>query len=291
MQNLANLANMSKLWGKGGLAPSESFVLQATSGTISPADGQVTYIWQGSQNTLTAADSRIYVFKKCILKKMFIYARTSVAPTSELSTLEIIVNGTTSYTVTNSYDMSTQTLRNYSNQNLNIPLNPGDYFCLKRTVPTWVTNPTNVVLNAFFGLDWVPSVVTWEYVLQVGTNSFSPADWLTYYITDSEQTNTATEWRMYAPFSWTLVAVYIYARCTVPWSNEAITFTLRKNITTDYDITTTATLDATHNVYQNVSMSVPLNAWDYFSLKMICPTWVTNPTGITMRFTAVIQRT
>ena len=158
--NIANMANISRLWGWGGWGSliNESFALQATHWTIlSPADATTYYVWQGVFSNIWASDARIYVQKKCILKKCYIASRLTGTGTTEQSTISILVNWTTAYTVTATFQNNVASINLASNTSLWIALNKGDYFCLRRVTPTWATNPTNVWMNAVFRCDCSPA--------------------------------------------------------------------------------------------------------------------------------------
>lgn len=284
-----HISRYPELWtGVSISAPSESFTLQATNGTVfNPADATTYYIGQGiASSTIWPSDARIYVPRKCILKKFYLFMRLASAATNEQSTISIIVNWTIEYVVTSTY----VTVNNWTvtNTDLSIPLNAWDYITIKRVTPTRSTNPTSVWTNIVLWCECSPVSITWKYVIQWWQVSLSPADGTRWLISDADHATTLSAWRYYIPASWTLVAAYVYIRCT-PWSNENIIYSLRKNNTTDYDITTTAKLDAVSVLLSNISLSIPVSAWDYLALNATYPTWVTNPTSLTHRFIFIIQ--
>lgn len=78
----------------------------------------------------------------------------------------------------------------------------------------------------------------------------------------------------------TSVDVFLRIECSAG-SNENVAFYLR-NITTatDYTITTTATLDAAIVFISAIGLAATGSAGDEWEVKMVNPTWGTNPTGV-----------
>lgn len=122
------------------------------------------------------------------------------------------------------------------------------------------------------------------YALQVGSITFNPADAATYYFGEQYSlapTTTAAIRRVMIPKSGTIKAAYLlcYVNGTLG-SNTATTFKIRVNNSSDTDITTSAALNATPVNITNSSLSISVSAGDYIEIKMVCPTWPTNPTNV-----------
>jgi len=62
-------------------------------------------------------------------------------------------------------------------------------------------------------------------------------------------------------------------------SAENISLYIRLNNITDYLISTVGLAAAERN-FQNFSLNIPIIATDFFEIKISCPAWVTNPTGV-----------
>ncbi len=60
-------------------------------------------------------------------------------------------------------------------------------------------------------------------------------------------------------------------------TNESISIYVRLNNTTDYLIQTVSNTNQTKD-FVNTSINIPFVANDYIEIKMVTPTWVTNPT-------------
>jgi hypothetical protein len=118
--------------------------------------------------------------------------------------------------------------------------------------------------------------------LHVATNSVSPADAATYYFggvgVKNPDTNAAVK-RLYTPMSGRIIAavVSMYS-LTATGTNEDITMYIRVNNTTDYTLAVVGVADA-HRVFSNQSLAIPLTVGDYIEIKMVSPTWATNPEG------------
>lgn len=294
--NMQNLMSMQKLWSKVSALPSESFTIQATNwGNLVPNDATSYYIWNGVVSaTLAATDIRIYVPKKCKMTKCVIDNKNWVTSTTEPSTISILVNWVTEYVISSTFVTNTTnaTIVNTSlNGWLGIPLNEWDYFCIKWITPIWVTNPSNLQINAVCWFDCIPIVNTWSYLLQGWHIQLNPTASITNYFVDTISVTTDTA-NLTVPVSWTIVAAYIFVRVGITLaSSEQFTYAIRLDHATDYTITSTATLSALSNTFTNTSLNVPV-VWgtSVINLKAARPAWVTTPTNINTRFTYVIQR-
>lgn len=288
--HLGNISNISRLWGWGGWGSviNESFTLQATHWTVlSPADATTYYLWQGIFSNIWADDARIYVQKKCILKKVFLSSKHT-AWSSEQSTISILVNGTTSYTVTSTRIDSTASINTASNTSLSIPLNKGDYFCIKRVTPTWTSNPVNVWMNAVCRLESAPASPHWTYEIIGTCVCTNPADSTAYYFDDSNFGTNATQARIYIPKAGTITWATLYTRSPTISSNEQFTIALRLNNTSNTDVTTTATFDAISTVYTKTDLSLAVAEGDYVCWTYTAPVRGTNPINQTMTFNITV---
>lgn len=64
-------------------------------------------------------------------------------------------------------------------------------------------------------------------------------------------------------------------------SNENVSVILRLNNTTDTTITSTLQLTARANTFNNTGLSIAVTQGDYVEIKVVCPTWATNPSTVT----------
>lgn len=114
------------------------------------------------------------------------------------------------------------------------------------------------------------------------TNVFAPADATTYFfggIGVQEPNTVAGTRRIYFPIACTIDSCIIFCYNASAGSTENVSAYIRLNNTTDYTISTTyqMTASATYSICSNTSMSVPIAANDFIELKLVCPTWATNP--------------
>lgn len=112
--------------------------------------------------------------------------------------------------------------------------------------------------------------------------TFSPSDATTYYVGTVPITpaTTAGLRRIYFPRAATIKSVRLYIMIGgTAGTTEATSFYVRLNNATDTTISTTATLDA-NNLVTASALSIAIAAGDYVEIKMVAPTWATNPTNV-----------
>ncbi len=131
------------------------------------------------------------------------------------------------------------------------------------------------------------------YALTVAALTFNPADNATYYMGQlpalAPTTTTATR-RLLVPKTGTLKAAYLLAYVNGTLGSATNTsFYVRLNNTTDYTVSTTVTLNATVVSITNSSMSASVTAGDYLEIKVVCPTWATNPTNVVLSGSLYIE--
>lgn len=123
------------------------------------------------------------------------------------------------------------------------------------------------------------------YVLEAHFGaSLSPADATTYYFSPFPTFGLATvaaNQKIRVPRAGVVRRIYIEGGCTAG-SAETSTISFRLNDTTDTTITSTAVFNASPFSISNTGLSITLAQGDYFTVKWVTPTWVTNPTGLYM---------
>lgn len=146
------------------------------------------------------------------------------------------------------------------------------------------------------GTDWTSGTIssTGFEILQVkspsGTN---PADGITYFLpvtgnlTDLTASGSAAT-RIYITSSGTITKCYgIFFVIGTTATTETSTVAIRLNNTTDTNVVTNLQLSAAVNAFNNTGLSISVSAGDFIEFKLICPTWVTNPTTVTYTISAV----
>jgi hypothetical protein len=136
----------------------------------------------------------------------------------------------------------------------------------------------------------ISSVITYSntvansYQLAANFASSNPADATTYYFGafGGALGTTANINRIFFLRAGTVVAAAVSMYCTTG-TNEQSTISFRLNNTTDTTISTAVDLSTTFAYVQNTALSIAVAVGDYFEIKWLTPTWVTNPTGVTGR--------
>ncbi len=117
------------------------------------------------------------------------------------------------------------------------------------------------------------------YVLPVfTTNITSVADLATLYFGNyafTAQTSPDT-CRIYIPKTGTIKVAEINVFSTTVGSNENVSLYIRLNNTTDTLIQTRG-MGAANALFSNTGLNISVSAGDYIEIKMVCPTWATNP--------------
>lgn len=140
------------------------------------------------------------------------------------------------------------------------------------------------------GTDWTSSAfsssVTW--VINIGpTGSSNPTDGSTYFLSLNVLTtftaSGAGSTRFYFGSSRTITTCYGIAFVAgTLGSSENVSIIIRKNNTSDTTVTSTLQLTSASNSFNNTGLSISLVAGDYIEVKMVNPTWATNPTSVTL---------
>jgi len=118
-----------------------------------------------------------------------------------------------------------------------------------------------------------------------------PLDSTTYYMVSLQSfVNTSTSSnvmaRIYVTTAFTLTKVYgaISVDGTLG-SAQNCTLFIRKNDTSNTNITTTLQLTSAINTFNNTALSISLVAGDFISIGFTGPAWTTNPTSVSLQLT------
>jgi len=129
--------------------------------------------------------------------------------------------------------------------------------------------------------DKINSMTQFGYTLMVQADNSSPLDAQTLYFghLPTGLNTTANINNVYIRKAGTLNIAEIYTNSATAGSNENWSLYIRVNNTTDYLI---ATLGVATNerIFSNTALGISLSAGDYFQIKMVCPTWATNPATV-----------
>lgn len=121
-----------------------------------------------------------------------------------------------------------------------------------------------------------PSVA--PYTLSVQALTSSPADGQTIYFGQLPKapTTTANISKIYIPKEGTIKRAYIYCYSGTAGTSENWSCYIRLNNTTDTLVETIGAA-ANERIFNNESLNISVTTSDYFEIKMINPTWATNP--------------
>lgn len=122
-----------------------------------------------------------------------------------------------------------------------------------------------------------------------GSSVSNPADASTYYIgvpLGLSPTAGAAARQMTLPFACTLIGFSSSVFCGGTPTNEAYSVYLRANNTTDILLSNAFNLNTSGGItyFSSSVLSTALSAGDKIELKIVFPTWTTNPTSVSHNF-------
>lgn len=119
------------------------------------------------------------------------------------------------------------------------------------------------------------------FTIDVKMLSTNLADGITYFIGNIPQTpitGSIARNQIDIPYNCTLVgAIILFSAFSAVGTNEDISIYVRVNNTTDHLVATIGAATA-DRLFENMGLSVALTPSDYIHVKIVCPTWATNPT-------------
>lgn len=125
---------------------------------------------------------------------------------------------------------------------------------------------------------------------------FNPADNLTYYVGSSQTmvaapSSTPARRRVYVGSARRITGVDIQVFTTVTGSGEDVAISVRVNNTTDYVVGNMQWNPGANSyaILNNQALDITLAADDYYEIKIVCPTWAPNPTGVTTQGSVTYQ--
>ena len=139
------------------------------------------------------------------------------------------------------------------------------------------------------GTNWsssAPPAISGGFTSWLATNTgASPLDATTYYFVSgrlfTDFTARSTSGNIRVPVACTITKAYaIFSVTGTLGSNQNCTLFLRKNNTTNTNISTTIQLTSSTVSVNNTGLSISMSAGDYFNWGFTTPTWTTNPTNV-----------
>jgi len=146
-------------------------------------------------------------------------------------------------------------------------------------LPTWQNAPTGGASLAF-------------QITQ--TSGSNPADGVTYFMTNQSLltlfTASTSQCRQYMPMAGTINKCYGNVRVDgTLGSAQNVTIALRLNNTSNSNVTTTLQLTSANQTFNTTSLGLSVVAGDYIEVIIICPTWTTNPTTVSLSLTYLVE--
>lgn len=107
--------------------------------------GSITYYFGMATSGLTTASAvrRVYIPVSGTIKSAYLYARTTVATSTQTWTMSIRLNNTSNTSISSVADNSQDKV--WSNTGLSIAVVAGDYIEITTTTPAWTTGPGNTL--------------------------------------------------------------------------------------------------------------------------------------------------
>jgi hypothetical protein len=121
------------------------------------------------------------------------------------------------------------------------------------------------------------------YDTQFSATSWSPGDGDTGYVGGTYGTGvgaTSGRARVYFNAPGTVTIARLIVRVGVLGTNEAVSVYIRHNNTTDYLISNAVDLSQTATQYSKTDLAIAVVAGDFYEIKIVCPTFATNPTSV-----------
>lgn len=233
--------------------------------------------------------------KSFVLSNNILATDTSIATNGSLATINFpvywLIDSELMYVPTHSGDTGTGVIRGVggttatshaSGRNVACVIAPNMWNQLKRAI---VAVETDLISNGH------------QYILTARAAQFSPADATTYYmgVPDSVAPGTvANIHRIYTPRAGTIskVNIQFFNNGGTQGSAETFSAYIRVNNTTDNLISSTLKMDMASNganFYAITGLSIAMANTDYFEIKIVAPTWVTNPTNVATYFQVYIS--
>ena len=130
------------------------------------------------------------------------------------------------------------------------------------------------------------------YTLQSLSSSYSPVDAQTVYqgAVGVAPTTTANVYVVPFPLAGTVIRAFLEIGVGgTLGTTETSTVSFRLNNTTDTTITASGAYNAARQQFDSGALSIAVVAGDYFQIKTLHPTWVTNPTGVVHSVSVLVR--
>jgi len=128
---------------------------------------------------------------------------------------------------------------------------------------------------------WAVPGVDLGYTFSPMAGEFSPSDAGTYYAGCHPSIGTIPALRrMYIPKAGVITVAYLYWYAAgEAGTSESVSVYIRKNNTDDTLVATIGNAEVS-KVFSKTDLEIAVAQGDYIEMKIVCPTWATNPTNV-----------
>jgi PKD repeat protein len=243
--------------------------------TNSPADSVTNYFGNRpvAPNATTSGVNKVFIPTTGTIERVEIYDYSGTAGTNQAYSYYVRINDATDYLIA-TLSVATNE-RRFTNSSINIAVNAGDYFEIKRVHPVWTTNPlTNIV----GGYVVVNASTQSGYVIPMQALTNSPADSVTNYMGFRPITVSTTQStnKFFVPSGGNVTRVDIYDYSGTAGTGEAWSYYVQDN-SGDDKLVSTLSVATNERIFSNAAMDVPILKGDFFEWKRINALWATNP--------------
>jgi hypothetical protein len=158
---------------------------------------------------------------------------------------------------------------------------------ISQTITSGVTNKAPSEDAVFDALALKRSTTTEMFLGMAAFSSINLADATTYYFGDLQNlpaNATANRYLFKFPNNYTITKILITLYNNASASSESVSFYLRENNTTDKTITTSLNMNTistnSSKIFEYTGLSLSVTSSTNYEIKIVCPTWVTNPTSV-----------
>jgi hypothetical protein len=128
------------------------------------------------------------------------------------------------------------------------------------------------------------------YLINHGLEGWTPVDATTYYFGSNYKNDSTTPLiqKMRIPRTGIITSASLFSYATTVGTNENISAYVRLNNTTDYLIQTIGAATA-ERFFINDNINIPVATGNFVEIKVVCPTWATNPAGIKLGWEILVK--
>jgi PKD repeat protein len=235
----------------------------------------------------TSGVNKVFIPTTGTIERVEIYDYSTTAGSNQAYSYYIRINDATDYLIST---LSVNTFeRRFTNSSLNIAVNAGDYFEIKRVHPVWNPNPAANIVGGYVVIN---ASTQSGYVIPMQALTTSPANSVTNYMgfrpivpSTTQSTN-----KFLVPSGGNVTRVDIYDYSGTAGSNEAWSYYIQDN-SGDDSLISTLSVAMNERIFTNTAVDVPLHHGDFFEWKRVNPTWVTRPQTNIVGGTAFVDTT